>query len=126
MSKEYEDYPKGHIAVEGGELQDAYDLNLVFEDGETDVHTFGGGGEAKGSTSGKKKGTLTFKSAISEAGFERDYFGRYKKRKVTNVRVKVPGKSISITGRYRSPSITSNVDGFIDFSIVIAGKWTDS
>jgi len=52
--------------------------------------------------------------------------GRYKKREVTNVRVKVPGKTFSITGRYQTPSFTSNVDGFVDFSIACKGKWSDS
>lgn len=126
MSKEFEDYPKGKIAVQGGELQDCYDVSVTFEDGETDVHTFADGGMAKGSTGGKKRCVVVFKSAISEAGFERDYMGRYKKRQVTNVRFKVPGKTFSVTGRYRSPSFTANLDGAIDFSITIAGKWSDS
>lgn len=126
MANEFEDYPKAKIAVQGGELQDAYDISLTFEDGETEVHTFADGGMAKGSTGGKRKGTCTFKSAISKAGFERDYMGNYKKRKVVNVRVKVPGKTYTITGRFRAPSITANVDNFIDFSIAIAGKWSDS
>ena len=126
MATEFEDYPKGQIAVEGGELKDAYDINVTFEDGETTVHTFQDGGMAKGSTGGKRACTITFKSAISNTGFERDYMGRYKKRKVTNVRVKVPGKTFSVTGRYMTPSFTANTDNFIDFSIALKGKWSDS
>jgi hypothetical protein len=46
------DYPKAKIAIEGGELKDAYDVQMSFEDGETDVHTFRNKGMTSGSTSG--------------------------------------------------------------------------
>jgi hypothetical protein len=123
-SKSYEDYPKGKIAVEGGELQDCYDVNLSFEDGETDVHTFRNAGQPSGSTAGKRKATVTFKSAISRAGFERDFLGRWNRRRVTQVRVKIPGKTVTITGRYRNPQFTTNADNFVDFQITHAGKYS--
>lgn len=124
MANDYADYPKGQIAYNGGNLQDAYDIQTKLEDGETDVHTLRNNGMASGSHGGKRKGEVTFKSAVSQAGFERDYLGAWHKRKVVNIRVKVPGKTISITGRLRSPSWSSNVDGFIDFTVTIGGKYS--
>jgi hypothetical protein len=124
MTIDYADYPKGQIAVNGGNLQDAFDIQVKFDDGETDVHTLRNGGMAAGSTGGKRKCEITFKSAIGQEGFERDYMGNHSKRKVVNVRVKVPGKTISVTGRFRQPSISSNLDGFIEFTVTIGGKYS--
>jgi hypothetical protein len=126
MSKEYADYPKGKFSIQGGELQDVFDVNCTFEDGETTVHTFKNKGEACGSTSGKRKAAITFKSSISEAGFERDYLGNWRKRRVINGRMKVPGKTISVTGRLTKPALLSNLDGFIEFSVTLEGKSTES
>lgn len=123
MSKEFENYPKGRIAVQGGELQDAFDIQCTFEDGENEVHTFRNGGMAAGSTGGKRKAEITFKSAISEAGFERDYLGRWRGRKVTQARFKIPGKTIVVEGRFRKPQISSNVDNFVEFTITIGGSF---
>jgi hypothetical protein len=124
MATEFENYPKGRVAVQGGELQDAYDVQVAFEDGETLVHTFRNKGMAAGSTGGKRKATITFKSAISQVGFERDYLGRWDNRQKTQARFKVPGKTITIVGRFTKPSISSNVDNFIEFSIAIEGKYS--
>lgn len=126
MATTFDDYPKGKIALEGGELQDAYDINLAFTDNETSVHTFRGNGQPSGSTGGKREAKCTFKSAISKAGFERDYLGNWHKRKVIQLRVKLPGKTVTITGRLTEPSVTSNVDGFVDFSCSLKGKYTFS
>jgi hypothetical protein len=125
MSKEYNDFPKAKVSFAGGELQDCHDVSVNYEDGETTVHTFKNGGEANGSHSGKRKCTMTWK-AISEAGFERDYMGNWRKRKVVNARVKVPGKTHSCTGRLTKPQITSNVDGFIEFTVTLEGKSSES
>ncbi len=124
MSNDYADYPKGQIAYNGGNLQDAFDIQLKLEDGETDVHTLRNNGMAVGSTGGKRRAEITFKSAISQAGFERDYFGAWQKRKVVNIRVKVPGKTFSITGRLRQPAISANLDSFVEFTVTLGGKYS--
>jgi hypothetical protein len=126
MATTFEDYPKGQVAVQGGDLQDAYDINCAFTDGETLVHTFKGKGQASGSTGGKRSCKITFKSALGKAGFERDYLGNWEKRKVIEVRLKVPGKTITCTGRLKEPNWTSNLDSFIDFSVTIEGKYSFS
>ena len=120
MSKEFADYPKGRFAVGGGDLNDAYDIALMLEDGETVVSTIRK--NPAGSTGGKRKAEVTFKSAISEDGFERDYMANYQKRKVIQGRLKVPGKTFVIEGRFSQPQINSNVDNFVDFSIKLVGK----
>lgn len=126
MANTYEDYPHGKIAVEGGELQDAYDVSVTFEDSEKDIHTFANAGQPTGSVGGHRKGSVTFKSKISKRGFERDYLGRWNRRQVTQVKVKVPGKTVTITGRYRQPQFATNSEDAVDFTITCAGKFSFS
>jgi hypothetical protein len=122
----FEDYPHGKIAVEGGELQDAYDISCTFEDSEKDVHTFRNGGQPSGSVGGHRRLTVTFKSKISRTGFERDFLGNWNRRKVIQVKVKVPGKTITCTGRFRNPSFTTTSESEVDFAITHAGKFAFS
>jgi hypothetical protein len=119
-SQEFLDYPKGRFSVGGGDLIDVYDVQVQYEDGETLVSTLRN--NPAGSTHGKRAMRITFKSAIGEEGFERDFWGHYRKRKVVQGRLKVPGKTFVCTGRYTQPNIASNVDNFIDFGITLAGK----
>jgi len=121
---DFPDYPKGQAALGSGDLIDVNDVNLAFEDGEKVVSTLRA--NPAGSTHGAKSVTATFKSQISSAGFERDYMGKYRKREVVQLRLKVPGLVFTITGRFTKPQITSNVDNQIEFSLSIIGKWSVS
>lgn len=123
---EFLDYPKGKIAIEGGELKDAFDIQVAFEDGEQDIHTFRNKGMASGSTGGKRAGSVTFKSYIGKNGFERSYLEDWERRKVVQARVKVPGKTFTFTGRYRTPVMGSNLDGAIEFTAIVKGRFSIS
>lgn len=115
MATEYLDYPKARCALGAGDLMDCYDVNGSAEDGEKSVATLRR--NPGGSTGGARSGNVTLKSAISEEGFERDWMGKWRKREVVQLRIKVPGLTWVFTGRLTKPTITSNVDGFIDFQI---------
>jgi hypothetical protein len=117
---DFQDYPKARLSLGPGDLIDVYDVNGTWEDGEKIVATLRA--NPSGSVGGTRSFSLTFKSAISANGFERDFLGPYEKRKVQRLRLKLPGKTIVATGRFTKPSITSNVDNFIDFSIGIIGR----
>jgi hypothetical protein len=120
MAADFLDYPKGRFALGAGDLIDVYDVNIAIEDGEKIVATLRQ--NPAGSTSGTKSSVTTFKSAISEAGFERDFMGKYEKREVVETRLKVPGLVFTSKGRFTKPQILSNVDGFIDFTIGLIGR----
>jgi hypothetical protein len=120
MADDFGDYPKARVSIEGGDLIDCYDAALTYTDGEKTVSTLRQ--NPGGSTGGARSVSLMLKSAISEAGFERDFFGHYKKRKVVQARVKISGKTFVVTGRFTSPTINSNVDNFVDFGINLLGK----
>lgn len=119
MAQKTLNYPKGSFALGAGDLVDVYDVNVTWQDGEKNVSTLRL--NPGGSTVGSRGCTVTFKSAISEEGFERDYLGKYKKREVVQGRFKLPGTTITVEGRFTSPAVTGNVDNFIDFQIGIIG-----
>jgi hypothetical protein len=120
MADDFADYPKARVSIEGGDLIDCYDAALTYTDGEKVVNTLRQ--NPAGSTGGARSASLALKCAISQAGYERDFFGHYKKRKVVQARVKIAGKTHVITGRFTSPTVNSNVDNFVDFGIQLLGK----
>lgn len=120
MADEFFDYPKGRIAQGAGDLMDAQDINLAYTDGERPVHTLRR--NSAGSTTSGRTVTLTFKSAISESGFERNYMENYYRRRVLQYRVKVPGREFTVIGRLSEPNLVSNVDGNIEFTVKVVGR----
>lgn len=122
-SKDFLDYPKGRYSLGPGDLIDVFDVNVAYEDGEKAVSTLRN--NPAGSTHGARSCRHTFKSAISEESFERDWMGKYRKREVVQGRLKVPGKTFTITGRLTQPQVVSNIDNFIEFTVSVIGRGTD-
>lgn len=119
-NKDFLDYPKGQVGFEAGDLVDCADITIAFEDGEKVLATLRQ--NPAGSTHGMRSGKATFKSLISNEGFERDYMGAYRKRKVVKVRLKVPGLVFSCVGRLSQPQIVANVDNAIEFTVTVVGR----
>lgn len=119
-NKDFLDYPKGQVAMGSGDLLDCADITITFEDGEKVMATLRM--NPAGSTHGMRSATATFKSLISNEGFERDYMTKYRKREVVKVRLKVPGLVFSCEGRLSKPQIVSNVDNAIEFTTSVVGK----
>jgi len=123
MSSKYENYKRAKFALEGGELQDIYDVGLALGANVQPVHTFRGKGKPSGNFRGKNSAKLTFKSKMSPAGFERDYLGNYDTQKVIEGRLKLPGgRVVVITGTLDNLNFTSNDDGPVDFSVELIGS----
>lgn len=120
MSDDFSDYPKGRIAQGSGDLFDVSDFTITYSDGEKHVNTLRRSGA--GSTSGPRNCTLSFNSSISEAGFERNYMDAYRRRRVLQYRLKLATETFVIVGRLSNPTITSNTDGQITFSVQVIGK----
>ena len=117
------DYPKGRLAQGAGDLIDVSDVALNWVDGEKHVHTMRR--NAAGSTTGGRGSTMSFTTKVSEAGFERDWMGVYHRREVKQYRFKIPGKTFVLEGRLSQPSIVSNVDGEITFTVTVIAKDQD-
>jgi hypothetical protein len=119
---DFADYPKGQVAMGSGDLIDATNIQLSFKDGEKHVATLRQ--NPAGSTHGTRGVELTLNSAISHAGFERDWFGKYDKREVIEFRFKVPGLTFVVTGRLSEPEVTSDVEDVIKFKAKIVGRYS--
>lgn len=114
-------YPKLRMAIGAGDLIDVYDVSLSWEDGKKSVSTLRQ--PRSGHTVGSTEVKVTFKSYISEEGFERDYFGPYQRDEQINAKVKLPGgTTIGIVGTYTQPRITGNVDGAVEFEMSMIGS----
>lgn len=120
MADDFLDYPKGRIAQGAGDLNDVSDFTLAYQDGEKHVNTLRRNGA--GSTSGPRNCTLSLTIKISELGFERDYMGNYRKRKVLLYRLKAANETFVMKGRLSNPQLVSNVDGEITFTVSVIGK----
>jgi hypothetical protein len=118
---DFADYPKGRMAMGSGDLIDVTDITVTWEDGEKSVSTLRQ--NPAGSTGGARSCKVTFNSAVSHAGFERDYFGKYDKREVLEFRFKVPGKTFVVTGRLTSPELGTSVDDFTKSKWMVVGKY---
>lgn len=119
---DFADYPKPKFALGAGDLIDALDGSISFEDGERVIATLRA--NPSGSTGGGRSATATIKSAVSHAGLERDYMTPYRQRKVMQLRYKIPGLVFTITGRLTKPQITGSVDNAIEFTFSVTGSWT--
>jgi len=119
-NEEFADYPKGRISMGAGDLVDVFDIGHKYEVGEELVHTIRK--NPAGSTGGKRKSEITFKAAIPAEGFERDYHGKAVKREKFQLRLKLPGKTITQVGRLSIVESHTSVDGFIEFTATHIGK----
>lgn len=119
MSEEMVKFPKGRVAFGSGDLQDVYDGNLAIEDGRKLVSTLRK--NPAGWTEGERSSNLTFKSAIGADGFERDWLKKWQKGENVQIRLKLPGKTVTIEGVLTKPVVTTNVANFIDFQISVLG-----
>lgn len=117
---DFADYPKGRVSLGPGDLIDMFGWSFDGEDGEKIVATIRQ--NPAGSTFGTRSGKLAIESAVSHAGFERDWLGKWLSREVVELRLKLPGITIVVTGRLTQPRATGNVDDFIKFTITCIGK----
>ena len=117
--EEFKRYPKARVAMGAGDLRDAVDITHKTSKGVEQVHTLVA--NPSGLVTGKKTSEISFKSAISAEGFERDYYSKYENEESVQFRIKLPGKTITQTGLITDLEVTSNVDGVIEFSCTHKG-----
>jgi hypothetical protein len=114
-------FKTGRVAIEGGDLQNVYDIQLSYTDGNKTVAT-GSSDQISGVFTGPQGCELTWSSKISQAGFERDYLGYYRKRKTIQVRLKVANMDIVLAVKLSQPSIKWSSESEIEFSVKGIGK----
>jgi hypothetical protein len=116
-------YPRGQIAQGSGDLIDVTNIKVTHTNNAKQVHTLRQKGA--GITLGVEETTVSFDCAIGEQGQERDYFKLVKGGKITQVRIKVPGETITVNGAYQSRDFELPLDAEIKLSLNFIGHMTD-
>jgi len=116
-------YPRGQIALGSGDLIDVTNVKVDHTNNAKQVHTIRQKGA--GISLGTEETTVSFDSVISEDGAERDYFEALKKGLVRQLRVKVPGETITVNGVFKDRSYDLPLDDSIKLSLTFIGHMVD-
>lgn len=116
-------YPKGQIAMGNGDLIDVTNVKYDHKSGAKQVHTLRRSGA--GITMGNDESSISFDSVVSEDGPEVDFLRLVKKGTVKQIRLKIPGETITVNGVADSRSLELPLDGAIKMSINFIGHTED-
>lgn len=116
-------YPRGYIAMGNGDLIQVTNVKIDHTNNAKQVHTIRQKGA--GITLGVEETTVSFDAVVSEDGPERDYLKMLKKGEIKQIRVKIPGETISINGTVSQLSKELPLDAEIKFSITFIGHTED-
>lgn len=119
MSDDYKLFPKGRLAMGGGDLQDITEIQQKESNGAKNIGTMRN--PTAGAAEGEHTNEMTWKGVVSQDGFERDFRAAKRKMKVVQMRFKLPGETITQTGVITSLEVTSNKDGAIEYSCTHIG-----
>lgn len=117
------DYPRGRIALGSGDLFDVTDVSVTHTNNGKIVHTLRQKGA--GTSLGVEETTIDYNAAISEDGSERDYFTDVKRGTIRQLRVKVPGETMTVNGIYTTRAFTLPLDTEITLALSFIGKMVD-
>jgi len=116
-------FPRGFIAMGNGDLIQVTNVKIDHTNNAKQVHTIRQKGA--GITLGVEETTVSFDAVVSEDGPERDYLKMLKKGEIKQIRIKIPGETISINGTVSSLSKELPLDAEIKFSITFIGHTED-
>lgn len=112
-------YPKGAIATDGGDLIQVTNIKYTHKNGAKQVHTIRKKGA--GITLGNEESTISYDTVVDSAGQERDYYLAVKKGLIKQLRIKVPGETITVNGVYESRDFDLPLDDAIKLSLSFIG-----
>lgn len=113
-------YPKGRIALGNGDLMDVENVKITVKNGAKLKHTLRR--SPSGVVLGVKEVELSFEGTVSEAGYERDYIGAVLAGTVKQLRIKVPGETLTFTGVPTERGQELPLDDAIKFNVSWVGK----
>ena len=116
-------FPRGYVAMGNGDLIQVTNVKIDHTNNAKQVHTLRQKGA--GITLGVEETTVSFDAVVSEDGPERDYLKMLKKGEIKQLRVKIPGETISINGTVSQLSKELPLDAEIKFSITFVGHTED-
>jgi len=116
-------YPRGSVALGSGDLMDVTNVKISIADGSKQVHTIRQKGA--GTTQGVEETSITFDAVIGEDGEEADWLALVKKHLVKQLRLKIPGRTITANGKFSTVDYELPIDDAIKLSVTFIGHTTD-
>ena len=116
-------YPRGRIALDTGDLMDVVNVSISTTNNAKQVHTIRRKGA--GVTMGNEETTVSYEAVVSQDGSERNYFALVKSGKIKQLRVKVPGETMTVKGVYKSRSFDLPLDDAIKLKMEFVGHLQD-
>lgn len=116
-------YTKGFIAEGNGNLIAVTNIKVDTTNNGKQVHTLMR--PNAGNVLGVEETTVTFDSVVSEDGIEKDYFSRVKNGTEKQIRVKIPGTTMTVDGIYKDLSFDLPLDDSIKLSMTFIGHMVD-
>jgi hypothetical protein len=102
---------------------DVTDVTFDLTNNVKQVHTLRRKGA--GTVMGNEECTVSYNVAVSAEGLERDYVNMVKQGTVKQVRIKVPGLTLNIEGRYKDVGFDVPLDAEIKQRLTFIGKLTE-
>ena len=122
-NNEQQVFEHARIALGNGDLVDVTNLNYSLSDGSKQVHTLRQKGA--GWTQGIEETTVTFDAVVGENGEEADWVTYVKFNLKQQIRIKIPGRTITVNGKFNSLTIDGPLDSEIKESLTFIGKTVD-
>lgn len=116
-------FPRGWIAMGNGDLIQVTNVKIDHTNNAKQVHTIRRKGA--GITLGVEETSVSFDAVVDEGGSERDYLKMLKQGQIKQLRVKVPGETLTITGTVSALSKELPLDSEIKYSITFIGRTED-
>ncbi len=123
MAAEQKIYPRGRIAMTTGDLVDVTNVKIDTTNNAKQVHTIRQKGA--GITLGNEETTVTFDIVVSEDGEERDWLEALKKGLIKQLRLKIPGRTMTVDGAIKQLSTELPLDDAIKQSVTFIGHLQD-
>lgn len=116
-------FPRGWIAMGNGDLMQVTNVKIDHTNNAKQVHTIRRKGA--GITLGVEETSVSFDAVVDEEGCERDYLKMLKQGQIKQLRAKVPGETLTITGTVSALSKELPLDSEIKYSITFIGRTED-
>lgn len=115
-------YPQAQLAMGNGDLVDVTNCAVTLNNGAKQVHLMRLKGA--GITLGSGESSVTFDSAISENGPERNYWKDCQRGTIRQIRMKVPGgrTTLTVNGAFSQVDTDGPLDDAVKVSCTFIGK----
>lgn len=117
------DFPRGRIALGSGDLFQVTNVSVNHTNNGKLLHTLRRKGA--GTVLGTEESTVDYDAIIDEDGSERDYFKDVKRGTERQLRMKVPGETITVNGIYTTRAFELPLDAEIKLSLSFIGVQPD-